>query len=159
MSKFYEGIDPTLLLAVYTRKQETCQEFAQDAKVPISKNLMVTTGTKHALQCGGLMQAWHKWRRLPAMQHTWLNCKNHWKAAFNEQHDISRLTGGMLLHQANAAVDDEQWSFQMIASLKNLANAAVQKNDTVECLVLANKLLMDTVAKLQEDNAKLLTII
>ncbi|KAL7480207.1 hypothetical protein ACHAW6_011041 [Cyclotella cf. meneghiniana] len=44
----------------------------------------------------------------------------------------------------------------MITSLDNLANAAVQKNDTVERLVLANKLLMDTVAKLQGDNAKLL---
>ncbi|KAL7479587.1 hypothetical protein ACHAW6_005313 [Cyclotella cf. meneghiniana] len=36
----------------------------------------------------------------------------------------------------------------MITSLDNLANAAVQKNDTVEHLVLANKLLMDTIAKL-----------
>ena len=64
-----------------------------------------------------------------------------------------------LLHEANAAVDDDQWSNQMITSLDNLANAAVQKNVTVEWLVLANKLLMDTVAKLQEDNTKLLTVI
>ncbi|KAL7475800.1 hypothetical protein ACHAW6_001700 [Cyclotella cf. meneghiniana] len=60
---------------------------------------------------------------------------------------------------ANAAVDNEQWSSQMTTSLNNLANAAVQKNDTVERLVLANKLLTNTVAKLQEDNAKLLTVI
>ncbi|KAL7474626.1 hypothetical protein ACHAW6_000592, partial [Cyclotella cf. meneghiniana] len=60
---------------------------------------------------------------------------------------------------ANAAVDDAQWSSQMITLLDNLANAAGQKNDTAERLVLANKLLTDTVAKLQEDNAKLLTII
>ena len=145
MSKFNEGIDPTLLLAVYTRKQETCQAFAQDAKVSISEELMVTTGTKHALQCGGLTQAWREWRRLPAVQHNWLHWKTHWTTVFNEQRDISRLTGGMFLHQANAAVDDAQWSSQMITSLDNLANAAVQKNDTVEHLVLANKLLTDTV--------------
>ncbi len=64
----------------------------------------------------------------------------------------------MNLHQANAAVDNDQWSTQMITSLDNLANAAVQKNNTVEHLVLANKLLKDTVAKLQQDNAKLLTV-
>ena len=50
MAKFNEGIDPTLPLAVYTRKQETCQGFSQDANVLISKELMVTTDTKHALQ-------------------------------------------------------------------------------------------------------------
>ena len=58
MDKFNKGIDPTLPLVVYIQKQETCQEYAQDAKVPISEELMVTTGTKHALQCGGLIQAW-----------------------------------------------------------------------------------------------------
>ncbi|KAL7482666.1 hypothetical protein ACHAW6_012249 [Cyclotella cf. meneghiniana] len=107
-----------------------------------------SVGTKHALQCGGLTQAWHEWQRLPAVQHNWLNWKNYWMAALNEQHDISHLIGGMILHQANAVVDDDQWSTQMITSLDNMANAAVQKNDTVERLVLANKLLKDTVAKL-----------
>ncbi|KAL7475407.1 hypothetical protein ACHAW6_001325 [Cyclotella cf. meneghiniana] len=100
---------------------------------------MVMTGTKHALQCGGLTQAWHKWRCLLAIQHTWLNWKNHWTAAFNEQQDISHLTGRTVMLQANAAVDDVQWSSQMITSLKNLANATVQKNDTVEKLVFSNK--------------------
>ena len=74
--------------------------------------------------------------------------KNHWTAAFNKQCYISHLTGGMLLHQANAAVDDAQWSSQMIISLDILDNASVQKNDTVEHLGLANKLLTDTVTKL-----------
>ncbi|KAL7477463.1 hypothetical protein ACHAW6_003269 [Cyclotella cf. meneghiniana] len=120
---------------------------------------MVTIGTKHALQCGGLMQAWHEWRRLPSIQHTWLNLKNHWTAAFNEQCDISCLTGCTLMTQANAAVNDIQWSSQMIPWLDNLANTAVQKNDTVDQLVIANKQLTDTITKLQEDNAKLLHII
>ncbi|KAL7480576.1 hypothetical protein ACHAW6_006261 [Cyclotella cf. meneghiniana] len=34
--------------------------------------------------------------------------------------------------QASAAVDDSQWSSQMITTLDNLSNAEVQKNDTVE---------------------------
>ncbi|KAL7474109.1 hypothetical protein ACHAW6_000102, partial [Cyclotella cf. meneghiniana] len=122
------------------KKQETCQEFAQDANVPISEELMVTKGTKHALQCGGHTQAWREWRRLPAIQHTWLNWKAHWTAAFNKQRDISQLTGGTVMLHANAAMDDVQWSSQMlsqmITSLNNLANAAVQKNNTVEKLVV-----------------------
>ncbi|KAL7479837.1 hypothetical protein ACHAW6_005556 [Cyclotella cf. meneghiniana] len=36
---------------------------------------MVTTRTKHVLQCGGLRQAWHQWKRLPAIQHTLLTVK------------------------------------------------------------------------------------
>ncbi|KAL7478500.1 hypothetical protein ACHAW6_004260 [Cyclotella cf. meneghiniana] len=50
-------------------------------------------------------------------------------------------------------------SLQMITSLDNLANTAVQKNNTVEKLVVTNKQLTDTIMKLQEDNAKLLTFI
>ncbi|KAL7475168.1 hypothetical protein ACHAW6_001094 [Cyclotella cf. meneghiniana] len=88
-----------------------------------------------------------------------LNWKHHWTAAFNEQQDISCLTSGIVMSQANAAVDDMQWSSQMISSLHNLANAAEQKNDTVEKLVVASKQLMDTIMKLQEDNAKPLNII
>ena len=55
MAKLNEGINPTLTLTVYIQKQKTSQEFAQDAKVPIFEELMVTIGTKHTLQCGGLM--------------------------------------------------------------------------------------------------------
>ncbi|KAL7475159.1 hypothetical protein ACHAW6_001085 [Cyclotella cf. meneghiniana] len=154
MTKFNEGIDPTLPLAVYMWKQETCQEFAQDANVPISEELMVTTGTKHALQCSGLTQAWCEWRRLPAIQHTWLNWKAHWTAAFKEQRDISQLNGGTIMLHANAAVDNvqrlSQMLLQIITSLNNLANTAVQKNDTVETLVVTNKQLTDTITKAQE---------
>ncbi|KAL7477479.1 hypothetical protein ACHAW6_003285 [Cyclotella cf. meneghiniana] len=128
MATLKKGIDSTLLLAVYTRKQKTFQEFAQDAKVPIPGQLMVTTGTKHTLQCGGLMQALHEWRWLLAIQHMWLNWKNHWTAIFNEQQDIWHLTGGTFMAQANAAVDDSQWLSQMITSLDILANAADTHN-------------------------------
>jgi hypothetical protein len=36
MNEFNIGIDADLPLAVYTRKQEKCQVFADDAGVPIS---------------------------------------------------------------------------------------------------------------------------
>eukprot|EP00804_Cyclotella_cryptica_P005893 CCRYP_000166-RA/>CCRYP_000166-RA protein AED:0.85 eAED:0.85 QI:0/0/0/0.5/1/1/2/0/216 len=52
MSTFLKGIDPSLPLTVCMRKQEHCQDFAANAGVPISEATMVTTGTKHAIQCG-----------------------------------------------------------------------------------------------------------
>ena len=52
-AKFEEGINSDLPLAVYPRKQEICQLFAESANVPISEATMVTTGTKHALRVGG----------------------------------------------------------------------------------------------------------
>jgi hypothetical protein len=50
VTNFNQGIVPNLQLAVYTCKQEKCQTFALDAGVPISQEMMVTTGTKHALK-------------------------------------------------------------------------------------------------------------
>ena len=54
----------------------------------------------------------------------------------------------------------------MVLSLDNLANAAIQKNDTVEKLVITNNLptvtnqkLTEHMAKLQEQNGKLLYIL
>jgi hypothetical protein len=55
---FNQGINPKLLLSIYMRKQGKCQTFAQDAGVPISKERMMPTGTKHALNCGNMMLAW-----------------------------------------------------------------------------------------------------
>jgi hypothetical protein len=45
ITHFNQGIDPNLPLTVYRRKQEKCQMFAHDAGVPISKEMMVMTGT------------------------------------------------------------------------------------------------------------------
>lgn len=47
-------IDPSHTLAMYTRKQQLCQESALDAKVEITESTMVTTGTKEGtLDCNG----------------------------------------------------------------------------------------------------------
>jgi hypothetical protein len=69
MAVFVTGIEPSLPLAVYTRKQEKCQKFAQDAGVPISAATMVTTGTNAALNCGGMELAWHKWKHCLLVDH------------------------------------------------------------------------------------------
>jgi hypothetical protein len=57
VTNFNQGIDHNLQLTIYMRKQEKCQTFAQDAGVPISKEMMVTTGNKHALNCGNMTLA------------------------------------------------------------------------------------------------------
>jgi hypothetical protein len=55
---FNQGFNPNLPLIIYTRKQEKCQTFAQDTGMPISKEMMVTTRPKHALNCGNMTLAW-----------------------------------------------------------------------------------------------------
>jgi hypothetical protein len=82
MAKFVTGIEPSLPLAVYTHKQEKCPTFAQDTGIPISKATMVTTGTKAALNCGGMELAWHKWKCCPLIDHMSNNWRLHWTAAF-----------------------------------------------------------------------------
>ena len=67
---FNKGIDPSKTLAVYTRKQEFCQETANGADVPITEASMVTTGTKHAVATCGMDQAWKEWMRTVAANRT-----------------------------------------------------------------------------------------
>ena len=156
MDAFQTGINPSLPLSVYVRKQENCQDFANDARVPISEQTMVTTATKHALQCGDFTEAWKEWNRRAEAQKTWPNWKNHWTQAFNENRAIQRLTGGTF--RANATIEDEL-SEKMVTSLDNLANAAVQKNDTIEKLIETNKQQQETIHKLQAQNGELLYLL
>ena len=59
---------------------------------------------------------------------------------------------------ANAATSAGMGN-NMITAFDNLANAAVQKNDTVEMLVVANKSLTDSLAARDKECARLLAII
>eukprot|EP00804_Cyclotella_cryptica_P009722 CCRYP_011252-RA/>CCRYP_011252-RA protein AED:0.82 eAED:0.82 QI:0/-1/0/1/-1/1/1/0/240 len=72
LDRFNQGIDPSIPLIVYIRKQEDCQEFANNSNVNISEATMVTTGTKHAIQCGAFTDAWKEWNRIPRANQTWL---------------------------------------------------------------------------------------
>ncbi len=145
---FNTDIDPILPLAVYTRKQDKCQVFAHNAGVPISDATMVTTRTKHALATENMTLAWHKWKHCPIANHTWPNWKAHWTAAFTDMHDINHMMAGEFTFGANAAEEEEQG--RLIAlSLKNLANASIQKNLTIDSLVAINAQLTQALADMQ----------
>jgi hypothetical protein len=154
MAKFVAGIKPSLPLAVYTRKQVKCQKFAQDASVPISEATMVTTGTKATLNCGGMELAWCKWKCHPLTDHTWNNWKLHWTEAFAETRNINCMIANDSAFANQAATDAKQAAL-MAKSLDNLANAAIQKNDTVEKLVTANAKLTKALANANAAIARL----
>ena len=63
---FNQGIDASKPLAVYTRKQEICQEIAEDANIPISETTMVSTGIKHAVANDGMDTTWREWKIIAA---------------------------------------------------------------------------------------------
>eukprot|EP00804_Cyclotella_cryptica_P023861 CCRYP_018685-RA/>CCRYP_018685-RA protein AED:0.12 eAED:-0.15 QI:0/-1/0/1/-1/0/1/0/255 len=164
MELFLRSIDPLLPLAIYTKKQEDCQEFSIDARVPISQELMVTTGTKHAVNCGDYHQAWREWRRTHPANQIWANWKTHWTRALQENRDIQRITGGGGGFAGNAMEDDI--ANQLVTGLDNLANAAVQKNETVKKLITMNQqqdqVIVSLTKSLEEEkrtNSTLLAII
>ncbi len=69
----------------------------------------------------------------------------HWTVAFAETRDINRMTAGNRALAYQAATEAEQ-AARMVTSLDNLANAAIEKNDTVEKLVATNKCLAKALA-------------
>jgi hypothetical protein len=145
MTKFYTGIKASLPLAIYTRKLEKCQTFAQDAGVPISEATMVTAGTKAALNCGSMELAWREWKQRPLIDQTWNKWKLHLTAAFSEMRDIHWMmtNDGAFANQVAAKAEQ---ATMMARLLDNLANAALQKNNTVEKLVTTNEKLVKALA-------------
>ena len=154
--KFNQGIDPSCTLAEYSRKQELCQEFASDAEVEIAESTMVTTGTKHAVATGGMEEAWKIWKRVPMAGRTWAAWKVHWTAAFQEKRELVKLTGTAFNGMANQATDQ---NIMYVGALDNLANAALQKNETVEQLTRAIEILTATNASQQADIKRLTTLV
>ena len=161
LKEFYEGIDPSRTLAMYTRKQELCQEVALDAHVEITKNTMVSTGTKHAVAAGGMDEAWKAWMRTALATRTWANWKTHWTAAFQEKRELVQLTGTAfngMANQAREAQEDEMGE-KMVSALDNLANAAVERNSSFEQLVKSNQTLTSTIESQQAEIKRLLSIV
>ncbi len=154
MTKFYTGIEASLPLAVYMRKQEKCQTFAQAAGVPISEATMVTTGTKAALNCGSMELAWREWKHCPLVDQMWNNWKLHWTAAFSETRDIHRMTANDGAFANQVAAEAEQ-AAMMACLLDILANATLQKNDTIEKLVTTNEKLVKALANAKAAIARL----
>jgi hypothetical protein len=145
MAEFHTAINAALPLAVYMRKQEKCQTFTLDARVPISEATMVTTGTKVALNCGGMELVWREWKCRPVVDQTWNNWKQHWTAAFTKSRNIHCMMTPEGAFANQVATNAEQ-AAMMARSLDNLANVAIQKNDTVEKLVVVNKRLAKALA-------------
>jgi hypothetical protein len=137
------GIDPGLPLAVSTRKQECCQVFALDTAVPISKATMVNTWKKHTLA-----MAWCKWNRRAIADHTWPKWKPHWMSAFTEMCNIYHMTVGKAAFGTNTAEEEHQ-ACQITALLDNLAIASIQKNLTINNLVVSNAQLAQALQEMQ----------
>ncbi len=116
-----------------------------NAGVSISEATMVTTGTKAALNCGGMELAWREGKRRLIIDQTWNNREEHWTAAFTESHDIHRMSSNEGAFAKQVVAEAEQ-AAKMARSLDNLTNAALQKNDTVEKLVSANERLAKALA-------------
>jgi hypothetical protein len=148
LANFNKGIDPSLPLVVYTRKQKCCQVFALNVAVPISKATMVTTGTKHSLACGNMTMAWCKWNRGAIAGHTWPNWKTNWTSAFTKMHDINCMMASKAAFGTNAAEEEHQ-ARQITASLENLDNAWIQKNVTINNLVASNAHLTQALQAMQ----------
>jgi hypothetical protein len=95
LTNFNVGIDPSLPLAIYTRKQEKGQVFALNAGVPISDAMMVKMDTKHTLACGNMMLTLREWKHSPIADHSWTNRKLHWNClpenARHQLHDCQRV--------------------------------------------------------------------
>jgi hypothetical protein len=109
---------------------------------------MVTTGTKHALQCGAFTDVWKEWNRIPRANQTWLAWITHWTRAFEEQKTIQHLTCGDFSANSTTQMTDDALAAQMFTSLDNLATAAVQKNETVKKLIEMNAQKDKTIATL-----------
>jgi hypothetical protein len=154
MTNFHSGINSSLSLAVYRRKQAKCQVFVADAGVPISNKTMITTGNRHTLGCGNMMLAWHKWKRCPIINHTWPNWKAHWTAAFAKMCEINCMTAGETVFCVNQAAELKQ-AQQMASSLVNLANATIQKNTTIKNLIATNATLTKAIANIQPSIARM----
>ena len=67
-----------------------------------------------------------------------------WSGAFLEKRELVRLTGIAYNGMSNQAQEMEMGN-TMVVALGNLANAAVQKNDTVKQLVISNTSLSSSL--------------
>ena len=132
--------------------------MAEDAHVPITEATMVTTGTKHTVLTSGMDNTWWVWMRLPNDQQTCFRWKTMWSGAFLGKRELVRITCIAYNGMANHAQEMKMGN-NMVLALDKLANAAVQKNDTVERLVISNAFLYASLTARDTKIARLLTVI
>ena len=68
--KFEKPMNPTKLLAVYTKKQGKYQTIATNAKEPVSDEMMVNSRLLHAVETDLMTNAYHNGNEFP----TWNEC-------------------------------------------------------------------------------------
>ena len=95
--------------------------------------------------------------RLPNDQQTWVRWKTMWSGAFLKKRELVRLKVIVYNGMANQAAKMETEN-TMVVALDNLENAAVQKNDTVEQLVISNLYLSASLAVRDTEIDRLLTV-
>jgi hypothetical protein len=69
-------------------------------------------------------------------------------------HNINRMTSGSLAFANQAAAQEIVQAEKMAALLDNLANASIQKNDTIDKLVTTNQQQAKIIANFTEAIAK-----
>jgi hypothetical protein len=102
-----------------------------------------------------MMLPLREWKCYPLLDHTCKNWKDHWTAAFTEMCNINRMTSDDSAFANQAAAQDIVQAEKMAALLDNLANASIQKNDTIDKLVAMNQQQAKIIADLTEAIAKL----
>eukprot|EP00804_Cyclotella_cryptica_P024311 CCRYP_020872-RA/>CCRYP_020872-RA protein AED:0.44 eAED:0.44 QI:0/-1/0/1/-1/0/1/0/97 len=82
---------------------------------------MVTTGTKHAIQCGAFTDAWKEWNRIPRANQTWLACENALDTCLQEQKssNASPVANSRQILQSRPPTTN--FASQMVTPLNNLA--------------------------------------
>ncbi|KAL7534865.1 hypothetical protein ACHAXR_006131 [Thalassiosira sp. AJA248-18] len=139
---FNEGIEPSRTLAVYTPKQELCQEVASDAHVEITEATMVTTVTKHTVAAGGMDEAWKAWMRTAIANRTWPAWKTHWTAAFKEKRELIKLTGTVFNGMANQAEEAQMGDkMQLVKSNQTLTKTIESQQTEIKRLLTQLSLL------------------
>jgi hypothetical protein len=107
------NLTSTTMSQISTKESILTFHLPSTHATPISKKMMVTTGTKHALNCGIMTLAWQEWKHCPLLDHTWNNWKDHWMTAFAEMRDINRMTSGDSAFANQAAAQEivqaEKW--------------------------------------------------
>ncbi len=87
----------------------------------------------------------------------WNNWKDHLTATFEEMRNINHMPFGNLAFANQAAAQEIIQAEKMAVSLDNLANASIQKNDTIDKLVATNQQQATMIANLTEAIVKLKT--
>ena len=155
---FNVSMDPSKLLAVYTKQQELCPAFAANARNSTCMADMVQTGVTHAVAMGVKCKACCEWKHIPKLKQTWNQWKEHFNDAFNELKELNAITSESMRYGASN-ITEQAVAPNVAMALDNLAFVGMSKTDPLDTLVAAMKYLADGLAHIAKDNEKLLNMV